>query len=96
MSVVTIGELQVGVLSARDEATRAGRLRRLALTASLAPTLPVDGPVAARYAELRAAAGRGPANDLWIAATALAHGLELLTRDATQAWLPLVAAHLVV
>ena len=94
-SVVTVGELQLGVLLARDDATRAERLRRLTLTASLAPALSVDGLVAARYAELRAAAGRGPANDLWIAATALAHGLALVTRDEAQARLPLVAARLV-
>ena len=83
------------MLVASDVATRAERLRRLTLTSSLAPVLPVDTPVAARYAELRAATGRGPANDLWVAATALAHGLALVTRDEAQARLPLVAARLV-
>ncbi len=34
-------------------------------------------------------------NDIWIAATALAHGLTVLTADERQAALPLVRATLV-
>ena len=94
-SVVTIGELQVGALLAPDPATRAERIGRLTLTTSYVPVLPVDAAVAARYAELRATTGRRAANDLWIAATALAHGLELVTRDEAQARLPLVTTRLV-
>ena len=40
-------------------------------------------------------AGRAPSNDLWIAATALAHDLELVTRDERQASLPLVRTCLI-
>lgn len=94
VSIVTVGELQAGVLMARDPAVRAARLRRLAAVVGEVPALPVDQTVAARYGELRAAAGRSPANDLWIAATALAHGLTLLTRDEGQAALPLVRSRL--
>ncbi len=54
--------------------------------------LPVNRAVSGRYAELRAATGRRPSNDLWIAATALAHGLRLVTADKRQAALPLVDA----
>jgi predicted nucleic acid-binding protein len=52
--------------------------------------LDIDRSVAACYGELRAASGRSPTNDLWIAATALARDLTLVTRDERQAGLPLV------
>jgi len=95
VSVVSVGELEAGVLLAQDPAVRAARLRRLAAVLAQAPALPIDGAIAARYAELRAASGRLPANDLWIGATALAHDLTLVTADERQARLPLVRATLV-
>ena len=90
VSVVSVGELEdeAGVLLARGARRRADRLRRLTAVLSAAPLLPADRLVAARYGELRAASGRRPSNDLWIAATALAHDLTLVTLDATQAALP--------
>lgn len=90
VSVVSIGELEAGVLLARTKKLRAERLRRLAAILAVAPVLPVDADVAARYGELRATVGRLPSNDLWIAATALAHDLRLVTRDESQSSLPLV------
>jgi tRNA(fMet)-specific endonuclease VapC len=60
-----------------------------------APVIDVDRSVAARYGELRMATGRLPSNDLWIAATALAHDLTLVTGDERQAALPLVRSRLV-
>lgn len=95
VSVVSVGELEAGVLLAHGRKQRADRLRRLTAILSTAPLLPVDRLVAARYGELRAASGRRPSNDLWIAATALAHDLTLLTADEAQAGLPLVRARLV-
>lgn len=95
VSVVSVGELEAGVLLARDAKVRAARLRRVAAVLAEAPSLPIDRAVAARYGELRAASGRLPSNDLWIAATALAHDLTLVTADAGQAALPLVRAALV-
>jgi predicted nucleic acid-binding protein len=95
VSVVSIGELEAGVLSAGDEVMRAQRLRLLAAILVEAPVVPVDGAVAARYGELRVVTGRRPTNDLWIAATALAHEFTLVTADRAQAALPLVAAQLV-
>jgi toxin FitB len=95
VSVVTIGELETGVVLAEDPAVRAARLRRLTSILDVAVIVPVDRAVSSRYALLRAATGRRPTNDLWIAATALAHDLLLVTRDRKQAALPHVRASLV-
>lgn len=95
VSVVAVGELYAGVLLA-DGATRAQRLRLLAAVLSDVTVLDVDRAVTTAYGELRmAASGRSPSNDLWIAATALAHDLVLVTRDERQAALPLVRATLI-
>ena len=84
ISAVTIAELHVGVLAARDVDTRARRLATLEATADL-ELLGVDERVAAAWARLRvhlAEAGRRlNVNDLWIAATALANGLPVVTQD---------------
>lgn len=95
VSVVTVGELEAGVLIARDENVRARRVALLAAVLAEAPALPIDRHVAARYGELRASAGRRPSNDLWIAATALAHDFTLVTADEQLASLPLVRSTLV-
>jgi predicted nucleic acid-binding protein len=90
VSAVSVGELHAGVLLAQDQLVQAARLRRLSAVLAEAPVLEVDRAVAVCYGELRAATGRMPTNDLWIAATALAHDLTLLTADERQAALPLV------
>jgi predicted nucleic acid-binding protein len=95
VSVVTVGELEAGILIAQDAAARARRVALLAAVLAEAPALPVDRHIAARYGELRASAGRRPSNDLWIAATALAHDFTLITADESQAALPLVRSRLV-
>lgn len=95
VSVVTVGELHAGVLIARDDARQTTRLRRLAAVLAGAPVIDVDRSVAARYGELRMATGRLPSNDLWIAATAIAHDLTLVTADVRQSALPHVRSRLV-
>jgi len=84
ISAVTLAELHVGVLAARDVDTRARRLATLESVADV-ELLGVDAAVAAAWARLRvhlAEAGRRlNVNDLWIAATALAHGLPVVTQD---------------
>lgn len=95
VSVVTVGELHAGVLIAREGAQQMTRLRRLAAVVAEAPVIDVDRSVAARYGELRTATGRLPSNDLWIAATALANDLTLITADERQAALPLVRTQFV-
>lgn len=84
ISTVTIAELHVGVLAAVDLEVRSRRLVTLE-AASDVETLPVDDEVAAAWALLRVALGqarrRVNVNDLWIAATALAHDLPVVTQD---------------
>jgi predicted nucleic acid-binding protein len=84
VSVITVGELRLGVLSAVDGDARARRLETLSRAEGLDP-LPVDGPVAHAWAALRLAlrdAGkRMPLNDSWIAATAIAHRIPVVSQD---------------
>lgn len=84
VSVVTVAELQAGVLAAPDLRTRAARLATLDMISRFEP-MPITSEVAIKWAELRAAlaAARRKANvnDMWIAATALANGLPLYSQD---------------
>jgi predicted nucleic acid-binding protein len=95
VSVATLGELEAGVLLAKDDRVRAARLSRLTAIVAEAPVLPIDRHVAGFYGRLRAQTGRKPHNDLWIAATAIAHELVLLTADERQTALPDVRVRLV-
>jgi len=95
VSVVTIGELYAGVVLATQGEAQSTRLKRLAAVLSLVSVLDVDRSVATAYGDLRMLSGRAPANDLWIAATALARELELVTMDEGQAALPLVRTTLI-
>jgi predicted nucleic acid-binding protein len=85
VSVVTVGELRLGVLAAADGPTRARRLATLSRAERLEP-LPVDDAVAHAWAALllalRDAGKRMPANDSWIAATAIANGIPVVTQNA--------------
>ena len=84
ISVITIGELRAGVLAAKDLRTRERRLGTLTSALALHP-LPVDDNVAEAWARLRVllrdAGQRMPVNDSWIAATAIAHGVPVVTQD---------------
>jgi predicted nucleic acid-binding protein len=86
ISVVSIAELELGVLVVTDSDTRAQRLRTLGEVRAIAAALPVDERTASAYAALAArtlAAGRKPRiHDTWIAATALVNDAELWTQDA--------------
>lgn len=92
VSVVTVGELQLGVLMAADGATRAMRLRTLTYVESTFEPVPVDVAAAREWARLvahcRRKRRRVPVNDLWIAATALVHDLSVLTQDADYDGVP--------
>jgi predicted nucleic acid-binding protein len=90
ISVVSIAELQFGVLIAPDDQRRAHRLARLSAILRNFEPLPVDASVAASYGELAAAthkAGRkstARSLDLMIAATAYAHGARLITANVAD------------
>ena len=87
LSVITIGELQLGVLNAADSATRSRRADTLALARAADP-IPVSEAVMVSWARLVAdcrAAGVHRAvklTDALIAATAIEHGLPVVTQDA--------------
>lgn len=84
VSVITVGELRLGVLAAEDGPTRARRLETLSRVETLEP-LPVDARVAHAWAALRLAlrdhGKRMPLNDSWIAATAVAHRMPVISQD---------------
>jgi tRNA(fMet)-specific endonuclease VapC len=85
--VITVSELLHGVLRANG----AARVRRRAFVEHMLAGLhaiPITEPVARVHAEVRASlAARGEtvgAHDLWIGATALAHGLGVATRNTSD------------
>jgi len=84
ISVVTLAELQMGVLAAVDSKTRAARLATVDLARDM-EVLPAEERVALAWARLRvhlAEVGRRVnVNDLWIAAAAIAQGLPVVTQD---------------
>jgi predicted nucleic acid-binding protein len=84
VSVITVGELRLGVLAAADGPTRARRLETLSRVEALDP-LPIDAPVAHAWATLRLAlrdqGKRMPLNDSWIAATAIANHIPVVSQD---------------
>jgi len=86
VSVITAAELELGVLRATDATVRARRLATLSSVRSVYPLLPIDDATAscfARLADEQLRAGRKPRrHDTWIAATALRHGVAVLTQDA--------------
>lgn len=91
VSVITVGELRAGVLSAQDTETRDRRLATLAEVLALDP-LPVTQPVADAWARLRVKlwddARRMPVNDSWIAATAIHLGVPVVTQDGDYEGIP--------
>ncbi len=83
-TVVTLAELNAGVLAAATVDVRAKRLATLDAVADII-TLPVDEDAARMWARLRvhlAESGRRVRiNDLWIAAIAASRGLPVITQD---------------
>lgn len=85
VSTVAVGELHAGVALAKDAVERRHRAARLEAVLAQYDILPVDLAVAEAFGDLLARSRRenGPRNrgDLLIAATALAHGVDLATAD---------------
>jgi tRNA(fMet)-specific endonuclease VapC len=88
ISTVTLAELSVGPLVARDDTTRAARQAILQQAEASFDPLPFDAAAARAFARVAAdlrASGRRPAArvfDALVAATALANGLPLYTANA--------------
>jgi predicted nucleic acid-binding protein len=91
VSIITIGALRSGVLAAADVTVRDRRLSTLMRALELQP-VPIDEAVADAWARLRVLlrdrGRRMPANDSWIAATALALGVPIVTQDADYVEVP--------
>lgn len=86
VSVITAAELELGVLRARDQPTRATRLATLSRVRADYPLIEIDVATAssfARIADEQLSAGRRlRRHDTWIAATAMRHGAAVVTQDA--------------
>jgi predicted nucleic acid-binding protein len=84
ISIVTIAELRAGVLAAPDIESRDRRLSTLERISKMA-VLPIEDAVARAWAGMRAylaALGkRLTTNDAWIAATAAAYEIPVVTQD---------------
>ena len=84
ISVVTRAELRVGVLAAADIASRDRRIATFEASGRYT-VLPIDEEVARAWSQMRAylAASRRriEINDIWIAATAAAYEMPVLTQD---------------
>jgi predicted nucleic acid-binding protein len=91
VSVVTLGELRLGVLRAAGPEVSARRLATYQLAQRFQP-IEVDETVSEQWAllvaRLRAAGRKVPINDSWIAATALAHDIPIVTQDGDYDAMP--------
>lgn len=85
VSTVTLAELELGVLVARDTQSRQKRLRTLLRAKELAEPLAITEAVASTFAallaELHTTKRSLKTQDAWIAATALTHNAALCTQD---------------
>jgi tRNA(fMet)-specific endonuclease VapC len=83
LSTITLGELYYGADASRHVAANRTRLESMSARTSV---LSVNRITAIWYGriknQLRAAGRPIPDNDIWIAATAMEHGLTLVSRDA--------------
>jgi len=91
VSAVTLGELRLGVLQAENPEAASRRLSTYQLAQQF-EALTVDEAVSEAWAllisRLRAAGRRAPINDSWIAATAIAHGVPIVTQDSDYDGMP--------
>ena len=88
LSAITVMELEVGVLRMERRDPKQGAALRAWLDDSVLPSfagriLPVDTPVAQRCARLHVPDPRGD-RDALIAATALVHGMTVVTRNTAD------------
>ena len=97
LNPVVIGELLAGFMRGRHRAKNQSEMRTF-LSSPRVSVFPLDEETAARYAvilnTLRNAGTPIPTNDIWIAATAMQHGLRVLTTDVHYLKVPQIIADL--
>ncbi len=88
VSSITIHELEIGVLRAEGRDPKKGAVLRLWMESVVLPVfdgrvISVDTAIARRAAKLHSPDSQ-PINDAFIAATALVHGMTLVTRNTSD------------
>jgi predicted nucleic acid-binding protein len=91
ISAITLGELRLGVLQARNPEAASRRLSTYQL-AQRFEALTIDEEVSDAWAllvsRLRASDRKVPINDSWIAAIAIAHQVPIVTQDSDYDAMP--------
>jgi tRNA(fMet)-specific endonuclease VapC len=82
LSFISVGELYAGAHQSARQTFNASEVRRICAEV---PVLEWDFEIADHYGRIQAALRRKgqpiPQNDIWIAATAVRHGMKLITLD---------------
>lgn len=91
LNPIVLGELNAGFLRGSRSHKNQEELRSF-LASPRVEVLPVDAETSERYAVIRNALWKAgtpvPTNDIWIAASAMQHGLTILTTDAHYKKIP--------
>ena len=95
INAIVLGELKAGFLKGRHRERNEKELAEF-LASPRARILGLDEETADRYAvildSLRSAGNPIPTNDVWIAASAMQHGLRVLTTDQHFRKIPQIVA----